>query len=115
MGYYTNFHLEVSSKTGGDVDPDTLQEVRDNFDEMFGYNGAFDEVTDWSAEWKWYDWEIDMKKFSAAFPDLRFELEGLGEERENWWTAWFHDGNVHKSCAKITPPDIAPPEGFWED
>lgn len=114
MGYYTRFNLEVSTKSGGEVDEATLQKVQARFDDMLGWSGAFDEVTDYSDEWKWYEYEHDMIEFSKEFPNLCFTLEGDGEDREDWWTEWFQNGKFYKSVAKITPPDIAPPDGFWE-
>lgn len=114
MGYYTHFHMEVADKRGHELDETTLKEVRDGFDAMLDYDGAFDEITECDICLKWYEHEQDMINFSIEFPNLRFVLDGEGEEPDDWWTAWFCNGKMHRSCAKVIPPDIAPPEGFWD-
>lgn len=51
---------------------------------------------------KWYDHYDEMVILSKEFPSLYFELEGFGEERDDMWREYFHNGEGMHSDAKIT-------------
>jgi hypothetical protein len=69
----------------------------------------FDELIQYSCNWKWYNWEEDMETIAKLFPTVCFTLEGEGEAREDWWIAEFL-GN--QSC--IRRAEIIPPENMMK-
>lgn len=50
---------------------------------------------------KWYDHYDEMRALSKYFPSLYFELEGFGEERDDIWREYFHNGEGMHSDAEI--------------
>lgn len=100
MGYYTYYSLRVepadtiefiqaAMEQDSHSDLHGLASCRD-LDNGFGCYGA-----------KWYDWEEDMKKLSALFPEITFTLTGDGEEDEDFWEATFKGGEVLSSDHKV--------------
>lgn len=117
MGYYTYFKMNIYKENGEGLLDDAsnlYSEVRDKFAEIFTanypYNAIeeakdfFDTINDGGEEAKWYDCEENMSALAKAFPHLQFELEGYGEEREDWWMVQFWGDKVEKSYAEIVPP-----------
>ena len=51
---------------------------------------------------KWYDHYDEMIFLSKEFPSLYFELEGQGEDRDDLWKEYFHNGEGMHSDAQIT-------------
>ncbi len=42
----------------------------------------------------WYEHDKDMKALSLHFPDMVFKLEGAGEDRDDVWVKYYHNGKV---------------------
>lgn len=98
MGYYTNYTLEKATK----VQTEYLKQES-------GYTWE-----DWAGESylnaKWYDWEADLVKVSAVFPDDLIILYGDGDETDDFWKAYALGGKV-----EITHPEMVwPPNPFEE-
>lgn len=95
MGYYTRYELTVIS--GNDGITDYEKEIKDTtvYDCLFG------------ESIKWYDHEIDMKKYSLGRPNVLFLLEGKGEENGDIWKAYFQNGKMFKTKAKLTFEDFS--------
>ena len=51
---------------------------------------------------KWYDHYDEMIILSKEFPSLYFELEGQGEDSDDLWREYFHNGEAAHSDAQIT-------------
>lgn len=51
---------------------------------------------------KWYDHYDEMIILSKEFPSLYFELEGQGEDHDDLWKEYFHNGEGMHSDAQIT-------------
>ena len=86
MGYYTNF--DISSNK---------EEICDAIEDASGYN--------WYArqmEGKWYEFEKDCRLVSEKFPDDVIKLEGVGEEQDDQWVAYFKNGKMQMCRAIIT-------------
>jgi hypothetical protein len=72
-----------------------------------------DEVTFYA---KWYDWRKDMRALSERFPTIYFSLEGLGDDRDDMWCAFFLNDACQVNRAAIAWPsaptreDLAPRE-----
>lgn len=85
MGYYTYFSLDIKG------DPEEVEKVQNfhvpdddtEFSDPFYINGILDEARD--HDYKWYDWEKDMKKLARKFPNVLFILDGDGEESNDNW------------------------------
>jgi len=95
MGYYTTHELSIVS--GNDFKTDYEQEIRDLID----YQGLFDEST------KWYDYEKDMRKYSKNYPSTVFCIYGEGEESGDIWKAYFQNGKMFKTKAKLMFEDFS--------
>lgn len=120
MGYYTYFKMNIYKENGEgylNMASDLYSKVRDKFAEIFTSNfpykvddtieeakDFFDTLNEGGDGAKWYDCDENMSALAKAFPHLQFELEGYGEEREDWWMTQFWGDKVEKSYAKIVPP-----------
>lgn len=125
MGYYTDFKLTITEPIIGDeVCPESkvYKEIEKAFLKVFlGKDSEedtneytyFDELVQYSCNWKWYDWEKDMKALAKLFPDIYFTLEGEGEDREDWWIAEFFGNRSCVRRAEILPPDRT--TRVWEE
>jgi len=111
MGYETRYSLEIKANViqkevkGVDangkpasvfvcesVDVDDLKKKIAN---MIGYTYL------WSDPCKWYNHEKDMREFSRMYPDILFILSGEGEESGDLWRAYFKNGKMQMTMAKI--------------
>jgi len=68
MGYYTLYELVVDP-------PERYDEVVARLQQIAGWTV----ITDCEPT-KWYGHEADLIALSAEFPDVLFELQGIGEE-----------------------------------
>ncbi len=138
MGYITNFHMTVAKVIDGRTvilnkeNADTY-DMKDIYDKIacafydiwecpsedfrksdYYLNEArelFEDITVDDLEGKWYEYEEDMIKLSAAFPDFTFVLEGCGEERSDWWVGTWENGIGSVHYAKIIQPECP----IWYD
>jgi len=95
MGYYTSYNLQVEPA-------DTIEFIRaamkqDAYSDLDGLASCQYRQSFGCYEAKWYNWEEDMKKLSALFPDVTFTLTGDGEEAEDSWKTVFKGGEVLSS------------------
>ena len=116
MGYYTSYNLTVKKREGllfAEVERETELEIAKKLCEISDwFYTDFNETIEKSdyplAELigfdtiKWYDHYNEMVALSKEFPSLYFELEGFGEERDDMWREYFHNGEGMHSDAKIT-------------
>lgn len=63
---------------------------------------------------KWYDSDEDMCLLSSKFPNLLFELAGIGEDSKDLWKAYFVNGAKQNAPGKVIydefdPKKLAPP------
>lgn len=116
MGYYTAYNLTVKKREGllfAEVGREIEVEIAKKLCEISDwFYSDFNETVEKSdypiAELisfdtiKWYDHYNEMVALSKEFPSLYFELEGFGEDREDMWREYFHNGEGMHSDAKIT-------------
>lgn len=88
MGYYTRFEIKADKES---LLPEDWQEKID-----VNYNGG-----QFQDSVKWYNWKDDMKAFSKKYPTVLFTLKGEGEESGDIWVAYFLNGKMQHSKAKI--------------
>lgn len=111
MGYYTYFNLEVKG-VRSPVEAQRLHNclkdfgiVPDILSEDYTYDSKQDHVFYFSEDSaKWYESDEDMKKVSRQFPGMTFKLHGDGEESDDLWDAYFHDGQIEYCRVEIPPP-----------
>lgn len=89
MGYYTYHTLTVLEGYNDEI----------NHEEEIGKAIDFAEVFDESS--KWYDMEIDMKKYSLKHPEVLFSIEGEGEESRDLWKSFFKNGKSFTAKTEI--------------
>ena len=100
MGYYTEHTLiarKVSSQYQFEKLTKRLKEM-----ELIGYafnDGTYDShmheaVFHTYGECKWYSHAEDMVAIAESFPNIYFELEGIGEEFGDFWKEYYHDMDI---------------------
>lgn len=126
MGYYTYYTMEarnIKDEKEYYSIVHALKECELFEDEENDKYGVFNESKydsdfhtayfDVYEECKWYDHTYDMTKFSKLFPNVTFKLHGDGEERDDMWNEYFHNGVTEECRAQIiydTPCEIE-----WEE
>ena len=93
MGYRTYFTLE----TTGNLDADKFDA---DFEEQVGIHPEQLE----HDNLKWYDYDADMLMLSKLHPKVLFTLWGNGEEDDDYWVAYFYEGNMQHCPAEVTYP-----------
>ena len=106
MGYYTFYSLSVKN-----ADADSYAKLTNRLIEKELVGNVFDHPCPYRQnqnviftsyeERKWYDCKEDMIKISEEFPQLVFELEGDGEDKEDYWRAYFHNGDCEECSGNI--------------
>lgn len=111
MGYETRYHLEVEKtkimKEIAGIDREGMPATI--FVEEYIDKEKFErEIADlsgyqylWGDSCKWYDHEVDMRKYSKKFPEVVFKLEGEGEESGDLWVKYFKNGKMQECRARI--------------
>lgn len=98
MGYYTNFDFQIRTQMTKERAEQIVKRLNDiiepDFDVFEIYSNDKTSASDvWSTDpydkMKWYNWEEDMTTLAKEFPDVEFRLEGNGEDRGDWWIAFF--------------------------
>lgn len=100
MGYYTNYRLEWKPEPGEsnhEVDENVRAYVIKGLKLYLSDDGKMGNM-------KWYDWEDDMRRTSARFPNILFTLHGEGEETGDLWRAYFLNGKRQKCKAELVYP-----------
>ena len=108
MGYYTKYNLIVChvDRPYMGLSPEEEQKIAQRFYEtIYGYRDSYtprhlEDV--FEEEMKWYDHESDMFTLSKEFSDYIFLLEGEGEEHNDMWRLYAHNGTLEFIHAKIT-------------
>lgn len=107
MGYYTRFSLTIENLDWFNIDADLkrLNKISADMNEIV-WDGAMrlDVQCSWDngndlfegEETKWYEWQRDMTKLSKKHPDVRFRLDGVGEEQGDVWQAEFWNGQYRR-------------------
>jgi hypothetical protein len=101
MGYYTDYKLKIITNPNH-VDED---KIFTELEEISGY-GGFSHYDGELYEAKWYYHNSDMEKLSKRYPEILFQLDGVGEEKSDIWRTFFKDGKSQRTNAKITFDDF---------
>ena len=92
MGYHTYLSVEIDREEP-DVDQvaAALAEVNNDTDVAFWRSALLGET-----EVKWYDGTADMKQVSQRFPGVVITLSGEGEDSDDRWVEYHHNGKVQR-------------------
>lgn len=116
MGYYTWF--EISMREAKDAKVKLQDCIKDIFNELSiliydeelpteEMDRYLDDFNKWGgtnffdSELKWYEWDSDMAALSTKFPDVYFVINGRGEDYDDRWRAYVHNGSVHQYQAEF--------------
>ena len=118
MGYYSSYYLTVKNPKNLTLDKEIGREtelaIAKKLCEISGWfePSDVDENVEKSGyplfelisrdTHKWYDHYDEMIILSKEFPSLYFELEGQGEDHDDLWKEYFHNGEAAHSDAQIT-------------
>ena len=119
MGYYTWYNLTIHNQT--EERKKTISEwARENIG-FFSWikpkdgepEGTIEEDLHYESH-KWYNHTNDMLMLSERFPDVFFELEGDGEESDDFWREYYYDGTSEFAMGEIVfaPCTIVPNNYF---
>lgn len=103
--YMTKYELEVHN-----VQKDRFQELRnvlrdisvvdDILDDGYYLEKPKDAIFYANNEATWDDHDLDMLSISEKFPEMTFKLKGEGEDREDMWETYYHNG-VKEECRAV--------------
>lgn len=106
MGYITKY--EVSSTGFKDEDEQEYVEFK-----LYKSGEHWGKGWDWigdalryQTEGKWYSWEKDLCTFSKLFPNVTFEVDGIGEDTCDMWKARIRNGESEVVEAEFHFPDF---------
>ncbi len=85
MGYYTSFEMVT-------VNPEDHFKIATRLGEVSDYDESLFEQTH-----KWYAQEEDCLKVSAEFPNIKFAINGIGEEGGDIWQKVYLNGQEIRS------------------
>lgn len=98
MGYNTDYELDIQCSPCG---VDTVPIIAEASEMCFGLS----ETGECCEAVKWYDHESDMKEFSKKYPEITFELSGVGEEvlieNPDIWKKYFKNGKMQVCRASV--------------
>jgi hypothetical protein len=99
MGYTTKYDIVISGAGNANR---AIKIAEDEFEfEYHDYQVFEDGTITAFQEGKWYDWEKEVTAISAKFPDLLIEIDGDGEESDDFWKARIKNGECEIVRGKI--------------
>ena len=111
MGYYTKYEITMYPWQDEKNELEIMREIAAKI-----HNYSPEEISDSEAEWclsdqmKWYEHEADMIAVSKMYPEITFVLEGEGEEHDDMWVKYFHNGDFEACYAEIIFPQPKNPK-----
>lgn len=101
MGYYTYLSIEIDREAPTvEQVAETVADVTNDTDVAFWKSALLGET-----EVKWYDGTDDMKKVSRRFSDAVITLRGEGEDSNDRWVEYHHNGKVQREDMPEWAPD----------
>ncbi len=102
MGYFTNYEISANTEDG-----QVFNAIRKLYEGLFKdsahiYNGHITAIGSDSV--KWYDHHLDLTKLSEKYTDIKFVLEGVGEDQGDVWRKIFLGGKMKHLMAELVWP-----------
>ena len=117
MGYYTYYSMEAyDAETANSISSELEEEICKRLYEISGHAIAQGYSFYYSVSYgyfKWYDHEADMIALSKEYPNVVFVLDGEGEERDDNWRLFVHNGETELVTARIIY-DSPTNQKFWK-
>lgn len=100
MGYMTKFYFDFNRRS--DEDEVLVEKFKRRLSEIskLPYE-ILNEMDEDYAESKWYNCKTDILKACEEFPEIEFNLEAMGEARQDWWVIIKHRGKEPTYSAAI--------------
>ena len=103
MGYYTHYTMNARTIDGRSLtegmEAAICKRLLEISDDAIFEGKTFDECL--NDELKWYDHEHDLLELSKEFPEVVFALEGEGEDHDDLWRLYVHNGMRERIRARI--------------
>ena len=98
MGYHTQYSLDYECED--EIDAQICEYINGHADLRFalGRDNQGGEPTTWHKH------EDDMRILSRQFPDVRFCLEGKGDDTEDWWREHYIGGKMGREEPEFVWP-----------
>lgn len=120
IGYVTRYELDIYDNNGKPVNQHIIRDIgsmKNIEDECLDYAEMVDIFNELKSDdnlygiaseerCKWYEHTDEMKKFSRKHPDFVFALHGEGEETDDIWTKYFHNGKLQVCIPQLVWPDF---------
>ena len=104
MGYYTTYDLNIIY---GDASLLENPAFISDFERITGC--CFSSL---SVDFiKWYDNDNDMLELSKLYPNYVFHLEGVGEETDDRWIMYYHNGHFQNANLRYIHDPFDPSTG----
>lgn len=87
MGYNTTFCFGLMEGNREQYDA-----MLEDIDKIIGDNEA---SLNECVNAKWYNHEEDLEKISKKYPDIAFSVEGDGEDFDDHWIQYWHNGKSY--------------------
>ena len=87
MGYNTTFCFGLMEGNREQYDA-----MLEDIDKIIGDNEA---SLNECVSAKWYNHEEDLEKISKKYPDIAFSVEGDGEDFDDHWIQYWHNGKSY--------------------
>lgn len=110
MAYCTNYYLSAKAPN---LTPDLLHKIDLHLRDMgviryVFMSGMFiDDCMYWdsSCETRWDCHDDDMLEVSTAFPDVTFQLHGVGEAIHDEWDKYYRNGEMEACYVEVRMPE----------
>lgn len=104
MGYYTYYQLRMWDEEGKELKPAVAAFIKAKLAEIAELEVSdVNYMHDFGEELKWYDHDENMHELAAQYPHVKFELEGKGEDVDDWWVAQYWGDKFER--AFVQPPE----------
>lgn len=104
MGYYTYYQLRMWDEEDKELKSAVAEVIKAELAEVAELEASYVNcMYNFGEELKWYDHHENMRELAKRYPFVKFELEGRGEDADDWWVAQYW-GNKFE-CAYVQPPE----------
>lgn len=103
MAYYTHFSIVLTNVASKAEEEEIIRKIQNISGETF--DGGDSEYFVYT---EWYDSEMDISKVSKMFPHVFFIIEGVGEEKGDFWRRYVQNGKQQLATGELVFEDYNP-------